>query len=68
MKGSPSEPKCGFSKQMIALLQEAGVDFGYFDILSDPEVREELKKFSNWPTYPQLYHNGTLVGGLGKHL
>jgi len=64
MKGNPAEPKCGFSRKMIALLQEAGLDFGTFDILEDQEVREELKKFSNWPTYPQLYHKGTLIGGL----
>ena len=65
MKGSPAEPKCGFSRQMVALLQEAGLDFGHFDILEDQQVREELKKFSNWPTYPQLYHDGKLIGGLG---
>lgn len=64
MKGSPSNPQCGFSRQMIALLQEAGLDFGHFDIFSDQEVREELKKFSNWPTYPQLYKDGKLIGGL----
>lgn len=64
MKGSPAEPKCGFSRQMVALLQEAGLDFGHFDILEDQQVREELKKFSNWPTYPQLYHDGKLIGGL----
>nr|QSX72227.1 glutaredoxin 3 [Halisarca dujardinii] len=64
MKGSPLEPKCGFSRQMIDILNEAKVQFSTFDILSDPEVREGLKKFSDWPTYPQLYANGELLGGL----
>ena len=79
MKGNPSEPRCKFSRETIALLQEHGVDFGHFDIFrwyskfsiflqlficSDEEVRSELKTFSNWPTYPQLYKNGELVGGL----
>jgi len=64
MKGNPSEPRCKFSRETIALLQEHGVDFGHFDIFSDEEVRSELKTFSNWPTYPQLYKNGELIGGL----
>jgi len=64
MKGNPNEPKCGFSRKMIALLQEACLDFDHFDIFSDEEVRQELKVFSKWPTYPQLYHKGELVGGL----
>ena len=68
MKGNPAEPKCGFSRQMVALLQEAGLAFGHFDILEDQQVRYELKKFSNWPTYPQLYHQGKLIGGLGTIL
>jgi len=62
MKGNPNEPKCGFSRKMIALLQEACLDFDHFDILSDEEVRQEF--FSKWPTFPQLYHKGELVGGL----
>jgi len=64
MKGNPSEPRCGFSRQMIQLLNEQNVAYKTFDILQDNEVREGLKKFSNWPTYPQLYINGELVGGL----
>lgn len=64
MKGNPSEPRCGFSKTMIGILGETGVKYGHFDILGDEEVRQGLKKFSNWPTYPQLYVNGELVGGL----
>lgn len=64
MKGNPSEPRCKFSRETIALLQEHSIDFGSFDIFSDNEVREGLKEFSNWPTYPQMYKNGELVGGL----
>ncbi|RLN96747.1 hypothetical protein BBJ28_00014206 [Nothophytophthora sp. Chile5] len=64
MKGNPTEPKCGFSRQMVALLNEEKIQFGTFDILNDDEVRQGLKQFSNWPTYPQLYVNGVLVGGL----
>jgi len=64
MKGSPKEPRCGFSKQVIKILDEQNVIFGSFDILKDDEVRQGLKTFSNWPTYPQLYVNGSLLGGL----
>lgn len=64
MKGSPTNPRCGFSRQAVELLSDAGINFGSFDILSDEEVRQGLKKHSNWPTYPQLYVNGELVGGL----
>ncbi|KFM66818.1 Glutaredoxin-3, partial [Stegodyphus mimosarum] len=64
MKGSPSVPRCGFSKQVIALLDSHNAKYETFDILEDFDVREGLKKFSNWPTYPQLYINGELIGGL----
>nr|ACH43748.1 putative thioredoxin-like 2 variant 3 [Taeniopygia guttata] len=64
MKGSPKEPRCGFSRQMVQLLQQHGVAFSTFDVFSDEEVRQGLKDFSNWPTYPQLYVHGELVGGL----
>ena len=64
MKGLPSAPKCGFSRQLIQLLDDAGVPYDAFDILQDEEVRQGLKTFSNWPTYPQLYVKGELVGGL----
>ena len=64
MKGSPQEPRCGFSRQTVELLRNANCPFSHFDILSDNEVREGLKKFSNWPTFPQLYVNSELVGGL----
>ena len=64
MKGTPQEPRCGFSKQTVELLKSENVTFASFDILSDNEVRENLKIYSKWPTYPQLYVNGELVGGL----
>lgn len=54
----------GFSRQAVALLKECGAEFGSFDIFSDEEVRQGLKTYSNWPTYPQLYINGELIGGL----
>jgi len=63
--GSPDAPQCGFSRSIVALLREKGLkDFGYFDILTDQEVRQGLKELSKWPTYPQLYIKGQLVGGL----
>ena len=64
MKGTPDAPRCGFSRQAVALLQEAKVKFDTFDILSDEEVRQGLKTYSNWPTYPQLYGDGKLLGGI----
>ena len=64
MKGSPSSPQCGFSRQMVAILREHQVRFGFFDILKDDSVRQGLKKFSDWPTFPQLYINGEFQGGL----
>lgn len=64
MKGSPSSPQCGFSRQMVAILREHQVRFGFFDILKDDTVRLGLKTFSDWPTFPQLYMNGEFQGGL----
>lgn len=64
MKGLPSAPKCGFSRQMIELLDESGVSYDAFNILEDNEIRQGLKELSNWPTYPQLYVKGELIGGL----
>lgn len=64
MKGNPSAPRCGFSRQAVELLQEESIPFGSFDILTDEDVRQGLKKYSDWPTYPQLYVNGSLLGGL----
>ena len=64
MKGSPAAPECGFSRQTVDLLKTLNAEYGYFDILRDNEVRQGLKEFSNWPTFPQLYVNGELLGGL----
>lgn len=64
MKGSPDEPRCGFSRTIIGILNEHNIDYSHFNILSDENVRQGLKKFSDWPTYPQLYHKGELIGGL----
>ncbi|PVU91367.1 hypothetical protein BB561_004434 [Smittium simulii] len=64
IKGSPNQPRCGFSKRLVETLKRLNVSFGYFDILSDEDVRQELKVYSNWPTYPQLYSSGELVGGI----
>jgi len=64
MKGNPSAPKCGFSRQTVGLLREKGIEFAWFDILSDEEVRQGLKKVNDWPTFPQIILNGELVGGL----
>ena len=63
MKGSPDFPQCGFSGQVIQVLQACQAKFTYINILEDPELREALKSYSNWPTYPQLYIKGELVGG-----
>jgi monothiol glutaredoxin len=63
MKGTPDFPQCGFSAQTVAALRASGAGFHSVNIFEDPELREALKKFSNWPTYPQLYVNGELVGG-----
>jgi Grx4 family monothiol glutaredoxin len=64
MKGLPSAPRCGFSRQIVEILDDSGVAYDAFDILEDEQVRQGLKEFSDWPTYPQLYVNGELVGGL----
>ncbi|KAK8607947.1 hypothetical protein V6N13_023391 [Hibiscus sabdariffa] len=63
MKGTPDAPRCGFSSKVVNALKEEGVSFGSFDILTDDEVRQGLKVFSNWPTFPQLYYKGELIGG-----
>ena len=63
MKGTPDFPQCGFSAQTVAALRAVGKPFAYVNIFEDPEVREGLKVYSNWPTYPQLYVNGELIGG-----
>ncbi|KAF5989418.1 putative glutaredoxin [Fusarium bulbicola] len=64
MKGTPSSPQCGFSRQLVGLLRDNSVKYGFFNILADDEVRQGLKEFADWPTYPQLWIDGELVGGL----
>lgn len=64
MKGNQDNPRCGFSKTTVEILKETGIAFDTFDILADEDVRQGLKKLSNWPTYPQLYVKGELLGGL----
>ncbi|KAG6303379.1 hypothetical protein E4U09_000094 [Claviceps aff. purpurea] len=64
MKGTPSSPQCGFSRQMVAILREQSVKYGFFNILADDEVRQGLKEYADWPTYPQLWMDSELVGGL----
>ncbi|KAJ8592866.1 glutaredoxin [Rhizopogon salebrosus TDB-379] len=64
MKGEPDAPRCGFSRTAVALLRERNVTFTHFDILSDENVRQGLKKLNDWPTYPQFIVNGDFVGGL----
>lgn len=64
MKGTPQAPQCGFSRTLVGLLREEGVKYGFFNILADDSVRQGLKKFSDWPTFPQLYVGGEFVGGL----
>lgn len=63
MKGTKDEPRCGFSRKVVEAVNNTGVAYDTFDILGDEEVRQGLKEYSNWPTYPQLYANGELVGG-----
>ncbi|KAL0832014.1 hypothetical protein ABMA28_001511 [Loxostege sticticalis] len=64
MKGNREAPRCGFSRTLIQILNGTGVQYDTFDILTDEEVRQGLKEYSDWPTYPQLYVKGELVGGL----
>src|SRR3954454_22055811 len=63
MKGTPVFPMCGFSAQVVQVLSSTGVPFQYYNILDDQELREGLKRFSNWPAYAQFYVKGQLVGG-----
>src|ERR1700745_1389351 len=63
MKGTPEMPACGFSARTVAALQSTGAPFAAVDILPDPRIRQELSELSNWPTIPQLFVNGELVGG-----
>ena len=63
MKGTPQFPQCGFSGKAIALLKDCGAKFTTVNVLADPDIREGIKQFGNWPTVPQLYIKGQLVGG-----
>lgn len=63
MKGTKQFPACGFSNTVVEILKKEGVSFDTFNILSDPEMRQGLKEYSNWPTYPQLYVDGKFIGG-----
>jgi monothiol glutaredoxin len=63
MKGTPDQPMCGFSARTVAILQSLGKPFAAVDVLPDPRIREELSAVSNWPTIPQLFVDGELVGG-----
>jgi monothiol glutaredoxin len=63
MKGTPEAPACGFSARTVAILQSLEVPFAAVDILPDPRIRQELSAISNWPTIPQLFHGGELIGG-----
>jgi monothiol glutaredoxin len=63
MKGSPDFPQCGFSGKAVQILDACHANYAHVNILEDPELREALKEYSNWPTYPQLYIKGELVGG-----
>lgn len=63
MKGTPDFPQCGFSGQTVAALNQLGKPYAFVNIFEDQEIREGLKAYSNWPTFPQLYVKGELVGG-----
>ena len=63
MKGTPQMPSCGFSSRTAQALQGCGVEFAYVNVLADPEIFENLPRFADWPTFPQVYINGELIGG-----
>lgn len=63
MKGTPQFPSCGFSAQAVQALSTCGEKFAYVDVLENADIREELPKYANWPTFPQLWINGELIGG-----
>ncbi|GLC32963.1 hypothetical protein PLESTB_000385900 [Pleodorina starrii] len=71
MKGTPEQPQCGFSRMACVVLQAYGVKFGATNVLADPAIREGIKKFTSWPTIPQVFVNGEFVGGcdilMGMH-
>lgn len=63
MKGTPDQPLCGFSSMVVQVLNQLGVSFAGFNVLEDPELRQGIKDYTNWPTIPQLYVKGEFVGG-----
>ncbi len=63
MKGTPDFPQCGFSARTSQVLKTLGVEFGHVNVLAEPEVRANLPRYSNWPTFPQLFVGGELIGG-----
>ncbi len=63
MKGTPQMPQCGFSSRTAQALMECGQEFAYVNVLMDPEIFQDLPKFADWPTFPQLYIDGELIGG-----
>ena len=63
MKGTPDQPQCGFSARTVKALIECGAEFSYVDILANPEVRQTLPNITDWPTFPQVFLNGELIGG-----
>lgn len=63
MKGSPERPQCGFSARAAAALSQCGEEFAYVNVLIAPDIFENLPRFANWPTFPQIYINGELIGG-----
>lgn len=63
MKGSPNQPQCGFSARTVQALMACGERFAYVDILTNPDIRASLPKYANWPTFPQLWVKGELIGG-----
>ena len=63
MKGNPNQPQCGFSARTVQALMECGKRFAYVDVLSNPDIRQNLPVYANWPTFPQLWVKGELVGG-----
>ena len=63
MKGTPQLPQCGYSSRTAQVLQACGVEFSHVNVLADPEIFENLPRYANWPTFPQVYVNGELIGG-----
>jgi monothiol glutaredoxin len=63
MKGTPDFPQCGFSARAVQILEQCGTEFAYINVFEYPDIREKLKLYSNWPTFPQLFVKGELIGG-----